>query len=270
MMLAIDIGNTNITLGMFRSRSGTAERSPIAVWRLSTNRNGTEDEYGPRVLDLLRYAALDPSDVRGVAVASVVPRLDGVFADVSRRYFRQEAYFVTARSAGVTVRYGVLSEVGADRIANAAAAHAFFKGPGIVVDFGTATTFDCVSAAGEYLGGVIAPGPRISAESLFQRTAKLPRAEVVKPAAAIGKSTIDSIQSGLYFGYIGLIKEVLKRIAREMHGKPYVIATGGLAGLIVPEIKEVKRVLPELTLEGIRILWEKNGKKARGAATDNG
>ena len=158
----------------------------------------------------------------------------------------------------IDIHYENPEEVGADRIANAVAAYAFYGGPVIVLDFGTATTFDCVSRKGEYLGGVIAPGPGISADSLSKYTSKLPRVEIAKPEKAIGKSTIGGIRSGLYYGYIGLIKEILKRVKSEMNGKPVVIATGGLAGLIAPELKEVKTVVPELTLEGIRIIWGKN------------
>jgi type III pantothenate kinase len=158
----------------------------------------------------------------------------------------------------IDILYENPQEVGADRIANAVAAYASFGGPVIVLDFGTATTFDCVSRKGEYIGGVIAPGPGISADSLAKYTSKLPRVEIAKPQKAIGKTTIGGIQSGLYYGYIGLIKEILKRVKSEMNGSPEVIATGGLAGLIAPELKEVKAVIPELTLEGIRIIWEKN------------
>ena len=147
-------------------------------------------------------------------------------------------------------------EVGADRIADAVAAYAFFGGPVIVLDFGTATTFDCIGSKGEYLGGAIAPGPHLSARALTEHTAKLPQVNIVKPARAMGKSTIEGMQSGLYFGYVGLIKEVLRRLKIEMKGKPKVIATGGLAPVIVPDIREVKHIVPELTIEGIRLLWE--------------
>jgi type III pantothenate kinase len=261
MLLTIDIGNTNITLGVFGVRNGTVQATPQRIWRLATRKAQTSDEYGPKLLDLFRCASLDPRALKGVAVASVVPALDATFAAVSREYLGREAFFVTNdHSSPIRNLYDNPEEVGADRIANAAAAFTLFRGPAIIIDFGTATTFDCVGGKGEYLGGAIAPGPRISAESLVQRTAKLPRVEITHPSRAIGKSTAASIQSGLYFGYIGLIKEILQRIKGEMRGKPLVIATGGLAGLIVPEIREVKEIVPELTLEGIRILWERNRK----------
>jgi type III pantothenate kinase len=258
MLLAIDIGNTNITLGLFKGEVAHAPRGPFKVWRLSTNPAKTADEYGSKILDLFHYALIESAAVRGVAVASVVPALDPVFEELSSKYFKRKAFFVTcAATGGITLQYDPPSEVGADRIADAAAAYALYGGPTIIIDFGTATTFDCVTKKGEYLGGVIAPGPKISAESLVRRTAKLPRVEMRKPQQAIAKSTVSSIQAGLYFGYIGLIKEVLRRLRKEMHGNPLVIATGGLAHLIVPEIKEVRYILPDLTLEGIRIIWEK-------------
>jgi type III pantothenate kinase len=229
---------------------------------LSTNSSKTADEYGSKILDLLHYAVIDAASVKEVAIASVVPALDPVFEELVASYFKKKAFFITgAVTGGITVKYETPSEVGADRIADAAAAYAFYGGPAVIIDFGTATTFDCVSKKGEYLGGVIAPGPKISAESLALRTAKLPRVEMLKPKKAIATTTVTSIQSGLYFGYVGLIKEILNRIRKEMPGSPRVIATGGLAHLMVPEIKEVRQILPDLTLEGIRIIWEKEQKR---------
>ncbi len=259
MLLAIDIGNTNITVGVFKFDHGRPMTTPARTWRLATDRSKTADEYGTKILDMFHYALLDASEVKGVAIANVVPILNRTFADMSAKYFRKEPYFVTADSQQLMpVLYNNPSEVGADRIANAIAASVFFGTPNIVIDFGTATTFDCVSKNGEYLGGVIAPGPAIAAESLSRRTAKLPLVEMVRPTKAIATTTIDSIQAGLYYGYIGLIREILKKVKKEISGTPYILATGGLASLIVPEIKEVKKVVDELTLEGIRILWEKS------------
>jgi type III pantothenate kinase len=260
MLLVIDIGNTNITVGIFRiDGAGTTVQGPVQLWRLSTGKTKTADEYGTAILDLFHYSPFNAADVSAIAIASVVPQLDRVFDDLARTYFKKNAFFVTAATKAIHgIIYDDAREVGADRIADAAAAFALYGGPAIVIDFGTATTFDCINARGDYLGGAIAPGPLISAESLAERTAKLPRVEMVRPDSVIGKSTVKSIQAGLYFGYIGLIKEILKRIKEELPDDPKIIATGGLAGLIVPEIEEVKHIAPELTLEGIRIIWERS------------
>jgi type III pantothenate kinase len=257
LLLVIDIGNTNVTLAVFSAERRGSRGKPLQVWRLATNAVATADEYGPMILNLFAFARLQPSRVAAIAIASVVPPLDRPFADVAAAYFNRTAFFVTSATlAGITLAYRDPSEIGADRIADAAAAYARYGGPSVVIDFGTATTFDCITAAGEYRGGVIAPGPLISAESLARRTAKLPQVTMVKPVRVIGRSTVESIQSGLYYGYIGLIKEILVRLAADLGGKPTIIATGGLAGLIVPEISAVKYIEPDLTLEGIRIIWE--------------
>lgn len=261
MLLTIDIGNTNITLGVFRTRGGAAVPKPFKIWRLETNKNKTADEYGIKILDLFHYDGLEAQDVTAVAVASVVPSLDASVRQMVRKYFGAEAFFATyEKKMPVKVHYGDASEVGADRLANAAAAFRIFKKPVIVIDFGTATTFDCINSKGEYIGGVIAPGPKIAAEALAKRTAKLPMVDIVKPVRVIGRSTIACIQSGVFFGYVGLIREILKLVKKEMGGKPVVAATGGLAGVIIREIKEIKHEIPELTLEGIRIIWENNRK----------
>jgi type III pantothenate kinase len=191
-------------------------------------------------------------------VASVVPVLDKVFSEMTEKYFHKKAYFVRGQSQKLMkILYDNPKEVGADRIANAAAAFHYYKKSCIIIDFGTATTFDCIGKKGEYIGGVIVPGPHLAAEALNRRTAKLPRVEIKKPKTVIGKTTVASIQSGIYYGYIGLIREILYKIVKEMKGNPFVIATGGLAGLISNDIKEVKKVDSDLTLEGIRILWDK-------------
>ncbi|MFH1367734.1 MAG: type III pantothenate kinase [Elusimicrobiota bacterium] len=264
MLLTIDIGNTNITLGVFRLKNGKAVQKPFKIWRLETNKNKTADEYGIKILDLFHYDGLDAKDVDAVAIASVVPDLDGSFKQMVRKYFKSKAFFATYdKKMPVKVHYGDISEMGADRLANAAAAYRMYKKAVIVIDFGTATTFDCINAKGEYIGGVIAPGPRIAAEALAKKTAKLPMVDIVKPARVIGRSTIACIQSGVYFGYVGLIREILKLVKRDMRGNPVVVATGGLSGTIIKEIKEIKREIPELTLEGIRIIWD-NNRKAQG------
>ena len=257
MLLAIDIGNTNITLGLFGFKNGKAVAKPLKVWRLFTNKSETADEYGQKILDLFHYGKIDPLKLKAIAVASVVPVLDSVFKELSQQYFRKKIFFVEGTPSVLKMKYDNPGEVGADRIADAFAAYHFFKGPAIVIDFGTATTFDCIDKDGFYLGGAIAPGPLISAESLSKKTAKLPQVEMANPKKAIGKTTVKSIQSGLYFGYVGLIKEILKRIRSEMACEPLIMATGGLAGLMVPEIKEVRKILPDLTLEGIRLIWQK-------------
>ncbi len=259
MLLAIDIGNTNITLGIFKYSGGKPIKGPVNIWRLATNRNMTEDEYGTKILDLLHYSLIEKDEIKGIAIASVVPSVDAAFDKMGKKYFSKTPFFLTGSSMPkIDILYENPEEIGADRVANAVAAYATYGGPVIVLDFGTATTFDCVSRKGEYLGGAIAPGPGISADSLAKYTAKLPVVEIAKPDKAVGKSTASAMRSGLYFGYIGLIKEILKRVKKEINGTPVVIATGGLAGLIVPEIREVKAIIPELTLEGIRIIWDRN------------
>lgn len=260
MLLAIDIGNTNITIGVFKYEGRTALRKPVHTWRLSTSKTRTEDEYGTQILDLFQHARLESDDIKGIALASVVPSLNHTFKHLVKKYFRQQPLFIDHVTSKKVLDVLALNpnEVGADRIANAAAAGTLYGGPAIVIDFGTATTFDCIDKRGNYIGGVITPGPNIAAESLAKFTAKLPRVAMVKPARVLGKTTVEGIQSGLYYGYIGLIKEILKRVSKEMGGSPKVIATGGLASLIIADMKEVKDVVPELTLEGIRIIWEKH------------
>jgi type III pantothenate kinase len=252
MLLAIDIGNTNITIGLYSFKKG---RRLLKVWRLATNSAFTADEYGIKILSLLEYSKYDYKNISAIVVASVVPMLDKVFEDMSAEYFNKKAYFVRGQEQKcIKILYDNPKEVGADRIANAAAGFKKFGGPLIIIDFGTATTFDCISSKGEYLGGVIVPGPRIAADSLYVKTAKLPKVEIRRTKNVIGTNTISSIQSGIYYGYVGMIKEILNRVLKEMNGKPKVIATGGLAALIVSEIKEVKEVVPELTLDGICVL----------------
>jgi len=255
MLLTIDIGNTNITLGVFKIKSGKALKGPLKIWRLSTDRNTTSDEYALRILDLFKYSLIEYKYVKAVAIASVVPYLDEVFEEISEKAFAKKPFFVEAtKQSYLKLSYDNPKEIGADRIADAVAAYEFYGGPIIVIDFGTATTFDCISGKKEYLGGAIFPGIRVSAESLARKTAKLPLVEIKKTNKIIGKSTISGIQSGLYFGYVGLVKELIEGINKEMPN-PKVIATGGLAPLITKDIKAVKAIVPELTLEGIRIIW---------------
>lgn len=239
---------------------GTVPAPPLSVWRLSTHRHVTADEVGVTLRALIGSAGLDLSLLRAVAVASVVPPLDPVFRDVAIKSLQCPAFFVDAGvKTGVKVLLDNPKEVGADRVVNAAAAFARVKGPLIVADFGTATTFDCVDRAGAYLGGAIAPGPQMAAETLYQRTAKLPLVgSLRKPSKAIGKNTQDSIASGLFHGYVGLTRGILASLKSEMRGKTRILATGGLASLLAPSLPEIEGVFPDLTLEGIWLIWRLN------------
>ena len=253
LLLAIDVGNTHITVGAFQNRT------LAHTWRLQTHPHDTADELGIQFSDLLHYAALDAHDVTGVAIASVVPSLDSALEKASSLYLRQVPVVVKPGvKLGVANLYRNPQEVGADRLVNAVAVHALVKGPAIVVDFGTATTFDCVSARGEYLGGSIAPGLELANEALAHRTAKLPQVTFQVPSRALGKTTVESLQSGLFWGYVGLVEGILSKLCREMKGKPVVVATGGLSPVIGPRISAVRRIEPSLTLEGLRLIWERN------------
>lgn len=265
MLLALDIGNTNITAGLFRREKEKYAKYPVKVWRMSTHKDRTEDEYAALLMDLFYYCGYSAKDVSNVAAASVVPALNNVFEALVKKYFNKKAFFVDYKNnGGLKFGYGNAQEAGADRIADAVAAYSLYGGGTVVIDFGTATTFDCIDLKGKYLGGSIAPGPAVSARSLNLKTARLPQVEMKKPSHAIGSDTVECIQSGLYFGYIGLIKEILSRIKKEMKVN-HIIATGGLAELMSGEIKEIEDICPELTLEGIRIIWEKSAKiKRRG------
>ncbi len=264
-MLAIDIGNTNITLGAFPVRPPAGGGAPraLATGRLSTHRHTTADEYGLSLRQYLEHAGLPLKALAGVAIASVVPPLDEVFGELCPQYLGRPALFVgPATRTGVEVRYDRPAEVGADRIVNAAAAFARYGRACIVIDFGTATTFDCVDERGAYLGGAIAPGPQMAAESLYQRTAKLPLMGAFrKPGRAIGKNTLDSMASGLYHGYVGLSEGILARLKAEMGGAPLVLATGGLSPLLGKEIGGIKEIVPDLTLEGLWLIWRLNQDK---------
>ena len=260
MLLAIDIGNTNIVLGVFE---GTALGRN---WRLATARERTADELGLMVSDLLERAKIPLSTIDGVVLASVVPLLTGPVIEMSTRYLGLTPLNVEPGiDLGMPNLYAHPSEVGADRLVNGIAAfEAYGRGRGeplVVLDFGTATTFDAISAKGEYLGGVICPGIQISADALFQRAARLPRIDVRKPANVIGRTTVTSMQSGLFFGYVGMVEGLVHRLREELVGKAFCVATGGLAEVIAPETHVVDAIDRDLTLQGLRIVWERNGGK---------
>jgi len=253
MLLCIDIGNTNTVLGLYRGEQ------LVAHWRISTQHEKMPDEYAMLMFDLFRHAGLEPEEVRGVALASVVPPLTGVYEELSRRYLELEPLTVTAGvRTGVRIRYDNPRDVGADRVVDAVAVYRLHGGPACVVDFGTATTFDAISAQGDYLGGAIAPGIIVSAEALFQRAAKLPRIDLVRPPQAIGSNTVESMQSGILFGYVGLVEGMIARFRRELGPTMRVVGTGGLAPLIARETKAIEIVDPWLTLKGLRFVWELN------------
>jgi type III pantothenate kinase len=257
MLLAIDVGNTNIVLGVFDHHTLTYS------WRLTTLRERTADEVGILLTQLFQHRGLDPASVTGIVMASVVPSLTPIMMTMGERYFGRTPLAVDQQArAGMPILYEQPAEVGADRIVNGIAAYEEYgRSAGravIVVDFGTATTFDVISSKGEYLGGVICPGIQISADALFQRTARLPRIEVNKPAHVIGRNTVESMRSGLFFGYVSMIEGLVARLRREL-GEPAVcVATGGLAEVIAPETSVIEGVSPDLTLHGLRLFWERN------------
>ena len=253
MLLAIDVGNTNIVLGVFEGEKLKA------TWRLGTDIHKLEDEYAIMISNLLSFRELSFTDIDHAIILSSVPPLVAVFEALCQRYFQVSPMILgPGIKTGVRISIDNPREVGADRVANAAAAHKLYSGPLIVIDLGTATTFDAVSKEGDYLGGAIAPGIGISAEALFEHAAKLPRVELVRPKQAIGKNTVAAMQSGLVFGYVGLIEGLVQRIRRELGGEAKVIATGGLANVIASETDAVDVLEPDLTLVGMRLIYELN------------
>jgi type III pantothenate kinase len=253
MFLAVDIGNTNVTLGLYVGE----KLGPR--WRLATQNEKTLDEYGIQLVVLFEHAGISPTDVKDIAIASVVPPLTRAFVEACRQYLACEPLVVDGTTkTGVLVRYEDPAQVGADRIVDAAAAFRLYGGPACIVDFGTATTFDAISSDGDYLGGAIAPGIGIASEALFQRTAKLPKVELRRPSAAIGRNTVHSLQSGLLFGYVGLVEGMVARFTTELGPETRVIATGGLAEIIAQETKVISIVAPWLTLDGLRMIYELN------------
>jgi type III pantothenate kinase len=255
MLIVFDIGNTNITIGLFDKTTAT---EPLKVWRLLTLKGRTADEYGVFIINIFNQSFINIQDIKAVAIASVVPSLNSVFETLSKQLIGKKAFFINYKnSGGLKIKLQNPQELGADRIANAAAAFSIFGGGCIVIDFGTATTFDCIDLKGRYIGGAIALGPNLAAQALSLRTAQLPLVEMKKPQKAIGSSTVECIQAGLYYGYIGLIKEILTRTKKEMKVR-HIIATGGLAQIMSDAIEEIEEVHPNLTLQGIKIVWEKS------------
>ncbi len=253
MILCIDIGNTNITLGIYQTKKLGAR------WRLATDHNRMPDEYGLQFVNLLAYAGLSPQSIQGICMASVVPSLSGKIVQACQDYLGHIPLNVDAGiKTGVRVLYDNPRAVGADRIVDAVAVNKIYGGPACVVDFGTATTFDAISSTGDYLGGAIAPGMDIAAQALFQRAARLPHIDLVSPPAAIGRNTPNAIQSGLIFGYVGLVEGLVARFRTELGPTMKVIATGGLTNLISTHTDVIEIVAPWLTLDGLRIVWDLN------------
>jgi type III pantothenate kinase len=252
MLLAIDIGNSNIVWGVYR------EQELCGHWRLGTDLKKTADEYGLLFTGLLEARGIRATEITGVIISSVVPSLTSVIEAMAEQYFHHLPLLVSHElDLGLTIAYPHPHELGSDRLVNAAAAYARYQSALIIIDFGTATTFCAISQQGEYLGGAIAPGLATASEALHARTAKLPRVSLIRPKAVIGKDTIGSIQAGLIFGYVGLVDELVSRMEQELHPKPRVIATGGLASLIAPESRTIQEVRPFLTLEGLELLYRR-------------
>ncbi len=259
MLLTLDVGNTNTVLGLYR----LASNELVTHWRISTLRTQTADEYGVLFLNLFSMRKVEAAEVSSIIISSVVPPLESTLRQVCERYFNLKPMFVEPGiKTGMPILVDNPAELGADRLVNGVAAFARYGGPCIVVDFGTATTFDVISAKGEYLGGVIAPGLAISAEALFARAARLSRVDVKKPAKVVGTNTVAHIQSGLYYGYIGLVDGILERMLNETRNPdsaaPKIIATGGLARLVAEDSRFIETIDDMLTLDGLRLIYERN------------
>jgi type III pantothenate kinase len=253
MLLTIDIGNTNLTLGLYEGDKLGAH------WRLATDHNRMPDEYGLRFLGLLQNAGKTLDEITGVSLASVVPPLTGRVIQACREYLKQEPLVVDAGiKTGIKIRYEDPRAVGADRVCDAVAVMKLYGGPACVVDFGTATTFNALTKDGEYLGGAITAGINLAAEALYTRAAKLPRIDLQMPPSVIGRNTIHAMQSGLLFGYVSMVEGMVARFRSELGSDMKVIATGGLAEVVAKETKVIDVIAPWLTLDGLRMIWELN------------
>lgn len=253
MLLTIDIGNTNLTLGLYTGKQLGAR------WRLATDHERMPDEYGLQMLGLLEHGSCSPQDLEGICMASVVPPITGRIVQACQQYLHHAPLVIDAAvKTGIQIRIDDPRTVGADRIVDAVAVRQLYGGPACIVDFGTATTFDALAANGDYLGGAIAPGIGISADALFQRTSKLPRVELTAPPSAIGTNTIHAMQSGLLFGYVGMVEGMVARFRQELGVEMKVIATGGLAEVVAAQTDVLQIIAPWLTLDGLRMLWEMN------------
>lgn len=253
MLFVIDVGNTNIVLGIYEGDK------LLESWRVGTKRGRTVDEYGILVKELLAFSDIDSRQISDIIVSSVVPPLDSTIMGMAEKYFSIKPMFVgQGLKSGIPILYENPKEVGADRIVNAVAALKRFGGPVIVVDFGTATTFDLITKKGEYAGGVITPGIGISVEALFQRASKLPRIDLIKPKKVIGRNTVNSIQSGIIHGYVSLVDGIVLKMKEEIKSSAKVVATGGLASLIAKESVCIDEVIDNLTLEGLKEIFDMN------------
>jgi type III pantothenate kinase len=260
MLLVFDVGNTNIVMGVYDGDE------LVHSWRLFTDRNQMADEYEIKIRSFLEYADIDIGDIHDVIISSVVPPIMPTMERMVWKCFRIEPIIVEPGiKTGLSILYENPREVGADRIVNAVAGYALYGGPLIIIDFGTATTFCVVDGEGRYIGGAISPGIGISAEALFQRAAKLPRIELVKPRQVIGRNTVAGMQSGMIFGYVGLVDGIVSRMVREIGAKPKVVATGGMAEIIAGESETIDLVNQDLTLEGLRIIYQRNQKERKQA-----
>lgn len=259
MLLVVEVGNTNTKIGVFDGAR------LLVSWRLTSRREQTADEYGVFIETLLRTRGIGPQDIQGVAISNVVPPVEQTLRWMSEKYFGIDPFSVEpGADCGLTLAVDNPREVGADRVVKSVAARALYGAPLIVIDFGTATTFDCVNTRGEFIGGAIAPGLATSVDALLSRAARLYRVELVRPPAAIGRNTITNIQSGVVHGYAGLVDGLVERMKREMDGAPRVVGTGGHAALIAEATRSIEIVNPDLTLEGLRMLYERAQPVRRG------
>jgi type III pantothenate kinase len=269
MLLALDVGNTNTVLGLYRLDGEKPDL--VAHWRVTTHGARTVDEYGVLFINLFKMNSLAATQVTHIIVASVVPPVDSTLRRVCEQYFHIDPMFVEPGiKTGMPMLVDNPTELGADRLADAVAAYVRYGGPCIVVDFGTATKFEVISARGEYLGGAIAPGLGLSADALFSRAARLTRVDIKRPAKVIGTNTVGHLQSGIFFGYIGLVDGIIERILNELGAEPRIVATGGLARMIAPDSRYIQEIDDMLTLDGLRILFERNRSvRPRGRAHDS-